>query len=262
MYRMDYHHHSCHSFDSTANMEDICVHAIQNDIEEICFTEHFSVNQLAPTYGHMDFAKYTEDIQYCREKYGHSLSIKMGLELCEPHRMRETYKQTLEPLDLDFILGSVHNVNNQKLRLLLKENGINAYKLYFEELYRLVATADIDVMAHFDLMKRYAFKEYGLYSFEEFEELIRETLKKAIDRNIGIEINTSGLRSSLNQTLPFRSILELYKELGGEILTIGSDSHKAETVGSHLEEAYALAKDCGFHTIYRFEKRKPIPVEI
>ena len=126
----------------------------------------------------------------------------------------------------------------------------------------MVSTADIDIIAHFDLMKRYAYKEHGLYDFHQYQEIIEQILKKAIDRNIGIEINTSGLRTGLKQTLPSLEIIQLYKELGGEILTIGSDSHTAESVGANLTDALSLAKDCGFNYIYKFEKRKPIPVKI
>lgn len=262
MYLMDYHHHTNNSFDSTAIMEDVCIKAIENNIKEICFTEHYSVNPLAPTFGHMDFSKYFKEIKDCQEKYGHVLTIKAGIELCEPHILIEKYSETLQPLNLDFILGSVHNINNQKLRLVLKEHQQHGYQLYFEELYKMVSTADIDVIAHLDLMKRYAFKEYGSYQFAEYQEILQQVLKKAVKRNIGIEINTSGLSWDFKATLPSMNIIQLYKDLGGEIITIGSDSHKADSVGANLHEAYALAKQCGFEYIYKFEKREPIPVKI
>ncbi|MGX6443838.1 histidinol-phosphatase HisJ family protein [Neobacillus sp. K501] len=263
MYLMDFHHHTNHSFDSMAIMEEVCHQAIANGLEEICFTEHFSVNPLAPTYGHMNLTNYQKDIQACQEKFSGQLTIKMGIELCEPHLLIDQYEKALKPIDFDFILGSIHNLNNQKLRLSLKEHQLDAYRLYFEELYKMVSAADIDCLAHFDLMKRYAYKEYGFYVFEEHQEIIRSIIEKAIDRNIGIEINTSGLRNAgLNQTMPSREILKLYRELGGQILTIGSDSHKAETVGAGFHDAIELAKQCGFEYIYHFDKRKPIPVKL
>jgi len=262
MYIMDYHHHTNHSFDSTARMVDVCKKAIENGIQEICFTEHFSVNPLAPTYGHIVFEDYLNEIQSCQEQFHSQLIIKAGIELCEPHLLKEQYDETLQHLNLDFILGSVHNLNNQKLRLALVDHRLEAYTHYFNELYRMVCTADIDVIAHFDLMKRYAYKEHGLYEFLAHQEIIEAILKKAIDRNIGIEINTSGLRTSLKQTMPSIEIIQLYKDLGGEILTIGSDSHSAETVGASFSDALSLAKDCGFNYIYKFDKRKPIQVKI
>lgn len=243
-------------------MEEVCRRALENNINEICFTEHFSVNPLAPTYGHMNFEKYLREIRDCQEKFHGQLTVKAGIELCEPHLLMDQYEQTLKPLHLDFILGSVHNVNNQKLRLVGKEHQQHAYQLYFEELYQMVATADIDVIAHLDLMKRYGYKEFGNYPFADYQEIIEQILKKAIERNIGIEINTSGLRVSLKETLPSMNIIQRYRDLGGEILTIGSDSHKAETIGAGLVEAYQLAKECGFDYVYTFDKRTAIPVEM
>jgi histidinol-phosphatase (PHP family) len=262
MYLMDYHHHTNHSFDSTASMVEVCKKAIETEIQEICFTEHFSVNPLAPTYGHMVFEKYLEEIRNCQEKFRSQLIVKAGIELCEPHLLKDQYDEILQPLNLDFILGSVHNLNNQKLRLALNEDHSTAYERYFNELYYIVSTADIDIIAHFDLMKRYAYKGHGLYGFQDYQEIIGQILKKAIDRNIGMEINTSGLRTGLKQTLPSIEVIQLYKELGGEILTIGSDSHTVEDVGANVADAYALAKQCGFSYIYKFEKRMPIPVKI
>ncbi|WP_041580771.1 histidinol-phosphatase HisJ family protein [Bacillus sp. 1NLA3E] len=259
---IDYHHHTNNSFDSSANMEDICRLAVEKQIKEICFTEHFSVNPLVPTYGHLNFEKYFTEINDCQKKFADSLVIRAGIELCEPHLLMEKFAIALQPQNIDFILGSVHNVNSQKLRDVLKEHGTKSFQLYFEELYKMVAIADIDVIAHLDLINRYAFSKFGLYPFQELQTLIRQILEKAIDRNIGIEINTSGLHSGLKQTLPSLEILKLYHDLGGEILTIGSDSHFVDTVGANIREAYSLASECGFKYIFKFNKRLATPVEL
>ena len=114
-------------------------------------------------------------------------------------------------------------------------------------------------------MKRYAVDlDYlGKYDFDVFKEMLIEILKKGIERNVGIEINTSGLsKRALNETLPSMNLLKLYRELGGEILTIGSDSHAAATVGSQFETALEMAKEAGFTNIYTFNKREPYAVKI
>ena len=253
---IDYHHHSRNSFDSTANMADICRHAIKNGIQEICFTEHFSVNPSAPTYGHMEFDRYFGDIEDCRSLFGNQLVIKAGIELCEPHLMKEQYADALKSLPLDFIMGSIHNIDTTKLRLFVAEHGLAANARYFEEVYKMVCGADIDVIAHLDLIKRYSHDTIGTYDFNEHHEILHAILEKAIERNIGIEINTSGLRGSMQDTMPSKQILQLYKDLGGEVLTIGSDSHAAETVGANITDAYELAKECGFEYLFTFEQRK------
>ncbi|MEC2054047.1 histidinol-phosphatase HisJ family protein [Peribacillus psychrosaccharolyticus] len=263
MHIMDYHHHTNHSFDSKASMKDVCMAAIEKGIKELCFTEHFSVNPLAPTYGHMNFDRYFSEINECREEFGSQLIIKAGIELCEPHLLKEKYESILTPLNLDFILGSVHNIDNLKLSAYLKQVPADkAYQGYFEEVYKMVCTADIDVIAHLDLLKRYAVKTIGMYTFEDHKDVIEAILKKAIDRNIGIEINTSGLRGNLKQSLPSIDVLSLYHQLGGEILTLGSDSHFVKDVGANIEDAAAMAKQCGFTHVYKFENRIPMKIEL
>lgn len=263
MYLMDYHHHTNHSFDSNASMEEVCRTAIEREVKEICFTEHFSLNPLAPTYGHMDFEKYFNEIQHCRKKFHNQLIIRAGIEICEPHLLKNAYYEALNPLELDFILGSVHNINHEKLRKYLEhKDASTAYRGYFTELYKMVCVADIDVIAHIDLLKRYAITTCGMYDFSQFKDILEAILKKAIERNIGIEINTSGLRGNLKQPLPSTDIIQFYKDLGGEILTIGSDSHSSDSVGSHMSEAITIAKECGFRYIFKYKNRNPVAITL
>ncbi|MCL7745545.1 histidinol-phosphatase HisJ family protein [Halalkalibacter alkaliphilus] len=262
MYFLDFHNHTNHSFDSQAVMEEVCKVAIGKGLNEICFTEHYSLNPKAPTYGHIDLNNYLSDLNSCQLKFQGEIKIKKGIEICEPHLLKEHYSKTLKPLELDVILGSVHNISNNKLRKRLEVQQEKAYMEYFQEVYEMVKEADIDIVAHLDLMKRYAHKVYGTYDFIEHREMIEIILSKIIDRNIGIEINTSGLRTSLNETLPSIDVIRLYKKLGGEILTIGSDSHEPDSIGSYVKEGIKLAKEFGFNYIFSFEKRKPIPIKI
>lgn len=263
MYFADYHHHTDNSFDSQAQMKEVCEQAIKKGLNEICFTEHFSVNPKVPTYGHMNFKRYFSQIEECRERFGSRLTIKAGIELCEPHLTKEAYKEALANLEIDFIMGSVHNIKEEKLRMfIINKTPQEIYQQYFEEVYALVAHADIDVIAHLDLIKRYAVESVGNYKFDDYKPIIAKILRKAIERGIGIEINTSGLSNSvLNETLPSMDVLRLYHSLGGKILTIGSDSHCAETVGSNHDAAIEMAKEAGFKGIDVFEKRKSKKVE-
>lgn len=259
MYLADYHHHTDNSFDSQAQMNEVCEQAIRMGLDEICFTEHFSVNPKAPTYGHMNFNRYFSQLEEYRELYGTQLVVKAGIELCEPHLMKEEYAEALAYLEFDFIMGSVHNIKEEKLRtFMVNKTKEEIYQQYFEEVYTMVADADIDVIAHLDLIKRYAVESVGNYDFITYKPIIEKIVRKAIERGIGIEINTSGLaKKALNETLPSMDVLRLYHSLGGTILTIGSDSHFSETVGSNQEKAIELAKEIGFEGITVFEKRIP-----
>ncbi|MCG3417630.1 histidinol-phosphatase HisJ family protein [Oceanobacillus jordanicus] len=264
MYLTDYHHHTDNSFDSKASMDKVCSEAIKKGINEICFTEHYAVNPNLPTYGHMDFQRYFNQIEQVRNKYGKHLVIKAGIELCEPHLMMDTYREVLQELELDFILGSVHNINEIKLRKFMSgKTPVEVYQSYFNEVFSLVSNADIDVIAHLDLMKRYAIEAKGNYDFNYFRKDLERILIKAIERGIGLEINTSGISNvKVNEAFPNIDVLKLYHSLGGQILTIGSDSHLAETVGAHLKDALSIAKEAGFEYIYTFEQRQPKRIKI
>lgn len=253
----DYHVHTNHSFDSQAVMNEVCAEAVRCGIQEICFTEHYAVNPVLPTYGHLNFEHYIHEIENARERYAGQLKIKIGIELCEPHHMQTQYQAVLANQPLDFILGSVHNMDEHKLRLFLAQEGINHYDLYFKEVLKMVECADIDVMAHLDLLKRYAVGTVGNYKLEDHQEVIEAILQTAIARNIGIEINTSGWRSGVDQSFPSSEVLQLYRQLGGELLTLGSDSHFVEHTGAGIADAIALAKQCGFQSIYTYHQRQP-----
>lgn len=264
MYLVDYHLHSNNSFDSNATIESVCEAAIENKINEICFTEHFSVKEGIKSYGFLNLKKYSEEIRECREKYKDKLSIKVGIEVCEPHENEEELREAIEYILFDFILGSVHNFDyNVGLNTYMSKNTKEeSYSRYFKEVNKVCTSPYIDVVAHLDLMKRYAFNTHGNYDFNEYVDMIKEVLTNIIKSGKGIEVNTSTLRSVVNETMPSVDILKLYHELGGTIITVGSDAHKSEDVGAGIRESIEVLKNIGFKNIYRFENRKPIAIEI
>nr|WP_309098639.1 histidinol-phosphatase HisJ family protein [Fredinandcohnia onubensis] len=264
MFIADYHIHTNNSFDSKSEMNRVCNQAIKNGVKEICITDHFSINPKLKTYGHMRFDKYFSDINFCKEKYKNQLKIRVGLELCEPHLMMEEYKAVLQGLDLDFLLGAVHNIDGKDLKsFIINKTSNEVYSKYFEEVYGLVCKADIDVIAHLDFIKRYAIEQFGTYRFYDYQDILEAILNKAIDRGIGIELNMAGYNNTkLSEAYPNMEILKLYRSLGGEIITIGSDAHIESMVGYKLDVAFQLIKEVGFNYLFTYESRKQKPVEI
>lgn len=125
----------------------------------------------------MDYKAYHECIELCKQKYGNKLNIKRGLEIGEPHLKPylETLKSEIEKMDLDFIIGSVHNINSVKLRLTMpSKTKSKIYEDYFNEILAMVKIADIDIIGHLDLMKRYAFADYGNYEFGVIKILLKK----------------------------------------------------------------------------------------
>ncbi len=256
---VDYHVHSTNSFDGKSSIEEMCQKALEMKLYEICFTEHYSVDSRDVSYGVLDYEKYSHEIEKVKEKFNGSLIIGKGLEIGEPHlkKCRKELDIQTKKMNLDFIIGSIHNIDGVKLRLYMKDKEKDkVYYDYFYEIYKMVSSADIDVIGHMDLMKRYAYEVYGNYDFCDYREIIGEILKIAISKGIGLEINGSGYLNSVGEPYPKIEILKLYRELGGDIITVGSDSHNIETLAKNNLKMIDILRKEGFKYISTFSSRK------
>ena len=198
-----------------------------------------------------------------KETYKGQITIKKGLEFGiqtittdQFQKLYDTYKN-----ELDFVLLSMHQVNNLEFWTQDFQRG-KTQKEYNEEYYKEIYEVqkifnDYSVLAHLDLIVRY--DENGVYPFENVKDYIAEILKLAIADGKGIEMNTSSWKYGLKDTQPSRAILRLYKDLGGKIITVGSDAHVSKMLADHLDEAYSILKDeIGFKEICTFDHMKPI----
>lgn len=264
MYLVDYHVHSNNSFDSKVSVREICETAIEKGINEICITDHFAVKEGLPSNGFINFKKYSDEIKECKELFKDKIKIKVGLEICEPHENEEELSRIINNIPFDFILGSVHNFDyNIGLYKYMDNNSKEeSYRRYFEEVNKVCQSPFVDVVAHLDLMKRYAFSKHGNYDFNEYKELLTEVLNNIIVNGKGIEVNTSTLRSTVQETMPSINILQLYYDLGGRIITVGSDGHKLEDIGAGIVRSIEILKEIGFEEIYTFKNRKPEKIKI
>ncbi len=256
---IDFHVHSNNSFDSKESVIEMCKAAVSQNITHIAFTEHFSLDSFKKSSGFFNYSKYFSEIQEARDIFKNKLTIYTGLELCEPHLSIEAYKAAMKDFSLDYILGSVHNIGTSGLRTTAEEqSAYSSYNVYFEAFYKMACFGEFNAAAHLDLMSRYAHSIHGDYNFEDFQEPITEILKKLIERGKGLEVNTSGLRKDLNRLHPKLEILKLYKELGGEIITIGSDAHSAGEVGMGCRSTLELLYSLDYKYIFTFENCKPV----
>ena len=269
----DYHTHTIFSDDSEYPMEECVKDAIYLGIKEICFTDHvdygvkYDLKDLKPEEVegkvlNVDFEKYFPEIERVKEIYKDEISIKNGLEFGIQKHTISKFENLFENSPLDFVIMSVHEIDDKELWDHAFQNGKTEeeyYRLYFENLYYLVQNYhNYSVLGHLDLLKRYDEKD-GYNPFVENKEIITKILKYIIADGKGIELNTSSIKYKLDDLMPSRDILKLYLELGGEILTIGSDSHsKKDLCNSHIEELKQELRDIGFKKFCTFEKMKPI----
>ena len=158
------------------------------------------------------------------------------------------------------IILSIHQVEDKEFwtQDFQKGKSQDEYNLqYYKEMLAVVKKyKDYSVLGHMDLIARY--DKAGAYPFAKIKPAVEEILKQVIADGKGIEVNTSSHRYGLRDTMPSADILKLYRDLGGEILTIGSDSHKPEHLGMYIEETKKFLKDLGFRRFCTYEKMQPV----
>lgn len=271
----DYHVHTDFSDDSIYLMEDVIKDAIEMKMEEICFTDHVDYGikkdwdegdieyREGMPIANVDYPKYFAEINRLKTKYP-QITIKQGMEFGVQVHTIDKYQKLFDQYDFDFIIMSCHQVEDKEFWTQDFQRG-RSQKEYNERYYQEVLDTvnnykDYSVLGHLDLITRY--DEAGIYPFENIKPIITEILKQVIKDGKGIEINTSSHRYGLKDLTPSRDILKLYHELGGKIVTIGSDSHKKEHLGAYIEETKAILKELGFEYYCTFDKMQPIYHEL
>lgn len=161
----------------------------------------------------------------------------------------------------DFVLGSLHAIRGMDDFAYVDFSGLNAEVIlerYFDELLELCQWGGFDSLAHMTYPLRYIVGKYQQpVEMSRYSEVIREILSTLAQKHLGLEINTAGLRREIGQTSPTLEYVKLFRELGGEILTFGSDAHCAQDLGAGLETAIDMAKEAGFSYFAFYKKHEP-----
>lgn len=276
----DYHVHTEFSNDSIYPMEKVVKDAISLGIKDICFTDHVDYGpyrdwddprgikyrpgdegepeQVALT--NVDYGKYFPMIEKLREKYKDKIAVKAGMEFGVQTHTIPQYEKLFNSYPFDFIILSIHQAGDQEFWTNEYQSGRTQQEYnegYYKELLSVVQNYhNYSVLGHMDLIVRY--DSYGVYPFEKLKPLLTEILKTVIADGKGIEVNTSNHRYGLSDMTPSRDILKLYKELGGTIITIGSDSHKKEHLGAYIDWAKEELCKLGYTQFCTFKKMQPI----
>ena len=133
-----------------------------------------------------------------------------------------------------------------------------AYREYFRETHRVLQECpNVDTFGHLDYVVRYGKTKNKLYSYAKYADEIDAILKCIIEKGIALEVNTAGYKT-LNFTNPHPDIIRRYRQLGGEMITIGSDGHVPEYLGYRFEGLKTLLQACGFEYYTIFKQRKAI----
>jgi len=181
------------------------------------------------------------------------------MELGEPHIFKKEARAMQASYEFDYTLGSLHWVGDESVfnpAYFKKRQPKEAFALFFEELERMTSVGGFDILSHFDVVVRTAHQIYGSYDPRDYEDYIRPVLKNCVEHGIALDINTKGLRTKINMLTPNEDILRWYVEMGGERVTLGSDSHEPKFVGAGCDVALRAAQAAGLKHLTYFEKRQ------
>lgn len=273
MIQADMHMHTWFSTDSEACPRDMADEAVRKGLKTICFTDHFDKDNLEwGEEGIFDVDAYFVEMQKLQEEYAGKLNIRIGIELGLRTYLKDYYEELTKKYPFDFVIGSVHNVPYKKdaegnilytdpaaEKLFTDRTDKEAYRLMMETTLENVRTSDcFQALGHLDYVVRYGKSREKEYSYTDYADIIDEILKLLIEKEKGLEVNSAGLKYGLPFAHPHPDVLKRYRELGGEIITIGADAHKPEHIAYDFAKAEEILKSCGFKYYTEFFEQKPV----
>lgn len=258
----DYHFHTEFSGDSDTPVRDQIERAISLGMASICITDHHDYDVDSVIDFTLDTDRYFETMTCLREEYRNRIDLRIGVELGLQSHLKEYYRELLEKYPFDFVIGSTHFIDRQDPAYPVffeNRDEREAYHQYFSVTLDNVRNIDdYDVAGHIDYIVRYGPNKAACYHYHDYRDILDEILKTIIEHGKGIECNTAGYRKGIFQPNPSADILRRYRELGGEIITVGSDAHVTWDLGADFDRAKRLLQDCGFSYYTEFKDRKPV----
>lgn len=254
----DFHLHTHISFDGRDTARNMAEAALKAGMKEICFTDHMDYDPLDPNHKlNFEIADYAREYDSLEVP---GLTIRRGFEFGMLPDNRAQFQHDLQLRNWDFVIGSVHFVDNLDVYYQEYWEGKTPYYAIlrsFEDTLTCVRTHDgFDVLGHLTYLgKCDANPEKKPILYKDYREVADEIMKILVAKGIGMEFNTSGL-DSCGAYLPGPEYLRRFKELGGEIVTVGSDAHHSNRVGQYCGEAVQIVKDI-FGYVCTFTGRKP-----
>lgn len=262
----DMHTHSENSQDSVCPLTERVKDVQNGTCDLFAVTDHCDIPTYKEQYFFERIANSHRDIEKVSKEY--DIKILKGIELGEGIFNKGYADEVLNAHEYDIIVASVHYMNYKDFKKPFSAfdfTGISAedldscMKQYFKDIIKTINTFDFDVLAHITCPVNYVSKYRDDLDMTVYEEQITEVLKMLIEKNIALEINSNGI---LKLTSLKEWIIKLYKELGGELITLGSDSHTAGSLCKNFDVSIELLKKCGFDGYYYFENRKPVKITL
>ena len=269
--------------DSEADIEKCIERATELGLKAYAITDHCECNAW---YGEeyytdeqkrvMDYFGYEKDfnnsvsaVTELKSKYSDKINLICGTELGQAHHNTEIAEKAVSDKRLDFVIGSVHQIRGEKdfyyidYKQMTMDEIYRLLERYFIEVHELCRWGKFDVLAHLTYCLRYMKCRDGISAdLRRFDDIIAEIFRELALNGKGIEINTSGIRQGFGSTFPDLKYVKMFRDLGGEIISVGSDAHTAEDIGADISVGIETASRAGFESLCFFKNRQPYFLEI
>jgi len=266
---IDLHTHTDNSFDGHHSTMFLAETAYMKGLRAVAFTDHLEMDAFLKGNFNRTAIQSFFEVAKARSAFNGKLIVCVGAELGQPVYDIPLSEKLLSTMKYDFVIGAIHNLPDKQdfYYMDFSDESIDYMKLldeYFEWELKLARWGGFDTLAHLTYPLRYIVGNYGkIVDMSRYSEIIDEILLELIKNKKSLKINTAGLRKKIGVTSPDESMVRRYKELGGELITIGSDAHYAEHLGADIDKGYELALRCGFDKVAVYQDRTPtlIPIE-
>jgi histidinol-phosphatase (PHP family) len=242
--------------------------AVERGIAELAITDHIDFDPRWPNFG-PDIRERERTVREAAERWGpRGVAIRFGLEVSYEIRREQEIREHLARHAYDFVIGSVHVTAESPYFVSSVAAWVEGKSLpaivapYFDEVEAAVRTGLFDALGHIDVVKRYVMPHVMPAAFAGAPELYEPILRALVDTGTALEVNTSGLRQRSRETYPPPAIVAMFRELGGERVTAGSDAHHANWFGLGLEEGYRAIADAGFEHLTFRRGRERVAIEM
>lgn len=265
----DYHTHTYRCGHAVGTMTEYVEAAIAKGIAEIGLTDHLWLYFLEPPKRTREWAIVEEEFdahyaEMCatREKYRGRINVRVAVEADFVAGHEAELERILSRYEFDFVLGSVHFMDGWMIdapeysHLYREQRVAEIYRRYFAYLQRAVRLGFADVIAHFDLPKK-----FGFLPEEDLTELVAETLDVIADAGVAMEISTAGLRKPVGEIYPAAAIVREMRARSIPIV-LSSDAHSPDEVGAAYDRSIALVRSMGYEELRAFESRRAMTIPL
>jgi len=262
---INYHIHTPLCGHASGEIEDYVRSAISSDLKEIGFSDHAPIPlpyREGITMHPNEVEFYINEVLNLKEKYKSKIQIKLGFEVDFP--LFDTFeKKYFNDSRIDYLIGSCHFLNDWAFDHPdfideYEKNDIDKiYENYYREIYQLVKTGLFNIIGHFDLIKK-----FGHRANQNFHDIIEKICSSVTaNKNMAIEINTSGLLKPVKEIYPAEDIIKIFYDMNVPV-TLGADVHSPELISYELKNIIDLLKKIGYKKISGFSKRKRYDINL